>query len=344
MNDEDFRELGDNDLDLFFFISDKNKDIDEISVIQSSGIEDDNFLENNNLFNMTNKSLASALKNNNNEKNEENGLEIDNTINNPNINKNNENMKSADNKSNMSTSTDNNNSFASLNSNQTLGVDFTQLLKDNGGMNETRATEIPQSKDLPILEEINSQHDNMRRAITKRYNAIKTLSRKWADSNIHSTINELNIMKDTPITNDFFIYAIINRDDISKIPFPLETGANIISHIQTLLRSKFDVYWKTACRAGIIFLKIFMERIEITKQQYKNATPMGQTDPLLEEKMKASDDIIKLFKQIFNSKHLKAHIKPGDKYENNVAYAFYTDLEFFLRPYDDNRIVIRPAY
>ena len=344
LNDEDFRELGDNDLDLFLGKSDKNKDIDEISVIQSSGIEDDNFLENNNLFNMTNKSLASALKNNNNEKNEENGLEIDNTINNPNINKNNENMKSADNKSNMSTSTDNNNSFASLNSNQTLGVDFTQLLKDNGGMNETRATEIPQSKDLPILEEINSQHDNMRRAITKRYNAIKTLSRKWADSNIHSTINELNIMKDTPITNDFFIYAIINRDDISKIPFPLETGANIISHIQNLLRSKFDVYWKTACRAGIIFLKIFMERIEITKQQYKNATPMGQTDPLLEEKMKASDDIIKLFKQIFNSKHLKAHIKPGDKYENNVAYAFYTDLEFFLRPYDDNRIVIRPAY
>ena len=54
--------------------------------------------------------------------------------------------------------------------------------------------------------------------------------------------------------------------------------------------------------------------------------------------------IIKKFKQIFNSKHLKAHFKPGDKYENNVAYAFYTDLEFFLRPYDDNRIVIRPAY
>ena len=210
-------------------------------------------------------------------------------------------------------------------------------------MDQTRNA-IPQSEDLPILQEINSQHDNMRRAITKRYNAIKTLSRRWADSNIPSTINELNIMKDTSITNDFFIYAIINRDDISKIPFPLETGPNIISHIQNLLRSKFDVYWKTACAAGVIFLKIFMERIEIIKQQYKNATPMGQTDPYLEEKMKASEDIVKIFKQIFNSKHLKAHFKPGDKYENNVAYAFYTDLEFFLRPYDDNRIVIRPAY
>ena len=344
LNDEDFRELGDNDLDLFLGKSDKNKDIDEISVIQSSGIEDDNFLENNNIFNMTNKSLSSALKNNN-EDNVENELTINNTINNPNINKKGEEVKSNNNNgnnANESVSMDNN-SFASLNSNQTLGVDFTQLLKDQAGIDQTKNA-IPQSEDLPILQEINSQHDNMRRAITKRYNAIKTLSRRWADSNIHSTINELNIMKDTPITNDFFIYAIINRDDISKIPFPLEIGANIISHIQNLLRSKFDVYWKTACKAGIIFLKIFMEKIEVTRQQYKNATPMGQTEPFLEEKMKASEDIIKLFKQIFNSKHLKAHFKPGDKYEENVAYAFYTDLEFFLRPFDDNRIVIRPAY
>ena len=75
-------------------------------------------------------------------------------------------------------------------------------------MNETKH-EIPQSEDLPILQEINSQHDNMRKAITKRYNAIKTLSKRWADSNIPSTIYELNMMKDSSITNDFFIYAII---------------------------------------------------------------------------------------------------------------------------------------
>ena len=337
INEEEFRELGDNDLNLFLGKSDKNKDVDEISVIQSSGIEDDNFLENNNLFNMTNKSLASALKNNKEENNKDKDLTIDNTINNPNIN----NIK--DNEEAKTNNTVDNNSFASLNSNQTLGVDFTQLLKDQGGINEGK-NEIPQSEDLPILQEINSQHDSMRKAITKRYNAIKTLSRRWSDSNIPSTINELNIMKDTSITNDFFIYAIINRDDISKIPFPLESGTYILSHIQNLLRSKYDVYWKTACRVGIIFLKIYMERIEMTKQQYKMATPMGQTDPFLEEKMKASDEIIKLFKQIFNSKHLKAHFKPGDTYEKNVAYAFYTDLEFFLRPYDDDRIVIRPAY
>ena len=331
---DDFRELGDNDLDLFLGKSGTDKDIDEISVIQNSGLEDDNFLENN-IFNMTNKSLASALRNNT-ENNPTNDLTVNNTINNPNLNNIDDKIK------NQNESSIADNSYASLNSNQTLGVDFTQLLQEHGGMKENK--QVPQAEDLPILQEINSQHDNMRRAITKRYNAIKTLSRRWGESNIPSTIYELNIMQDTSITNDFFIYAIINREDISKIPFPLESGPAIIPHIHNLLRSKFDVYWKTACKVGIIFLKIYMERIEITKQQYKFATPMGQTDPTLEEKMKASDEIIKLFKQIYNSKHLKAHFKPGEGDNDNVAYAFYTDLEFFLRPYDDNRIVIKPAY
>ena len=330
---DDFRELGDNDLDLFLGKSGQDKDIDEISVIQSSGLEDDNFLENN-IFNMTNKSLASALKTENNTPSTD--LTVNNTINNPNLNIDDKNK-------NQNESSLDNNSFASLNSNQTLGVDLTQLLQEHGGINDNKNV-IPQSEDLPILQEINSQHDNMRRTITKRYNAIRTLSRRWADSNIPSTIYELNIMKDTTVTNDFFIYAIINREDISKIPFPLESGPAIIPHIHNLLRSKFDVFWKTACKAGIIFLKIYMEKIELIRQQYKTSSPMGQTDIYLEEKMKASEEIIKLFKQIFHSKHLKAHFKPGEGEYNNVAYAFYTDLEFFLRPYDDNRIVIRPAF
>ena len=47
-------------------------------------------------------------------------------------------------------------------------------------MNEGKK-DVHQSEDLPILKEINSQHDNIRRAITKKYNAIKTLSIRWSD-------------------------------------------------------------------------------------------------------------------------------------------------------------------
>ena len=82
-----------------------------------------------------------------------------------------------------------------------------------------------------------------------------------------------------------------------------------------------------------------MEKIEITRQQYKNANPMGQTDPFLEEKMKASEDIIKLFKQIFNSKHLKIlssfllkhniHMK---KYTISIraVYKFFFNLKLYF--------------
>ena len=315
-NNDAFRELGDNDLDLFLGNSTHDKDIDEISVIQSSGLEtEENFLDNN-IFNMTKKSLLPNNENKNNEKEKEKEIPINNL------------------------NTSNNTSFASLNSNETLGIDFNQLIADQAGMNETKHG-ISQSEDLPILQEINSQHDNMRRSITKRYNSIKALSKWWQESNIPHTVNELNILKDTTVTKDFFIYAIINRDDINKIPFPLESATIIIPQIRNLLRSKYDVFWKTACKAGIIFLKIYMEKIELAKQQFKNASPMEQTDPNIEGKYKATDEIIKMFKDIFNSKFLKAHFKPGDNINNNVAYAFYTDLEFFLRPYDDNRIVIR---
>ena len=84
-----------------------------------------------------------------------------------------------------------------------------------------------------------------------------------------------------------------------------------------------------------------MERIELVKQQYKNASPFEQTDPNIENQYKASDEIIKMFKDIYQSKFLKSRFKPGDNINNSVAYAFYTDLEFFLKPYDDKRSVIR---
>ena len=99
------------------------------------------------------------------------------------------------------------------------------------------------------------------------------------------------------------------------------------------MKSKIDVYWKTACRAGMTFLKIFMEKIEITKINKKNASPM-QTDPILEERNKKCDELIKIFKQIYESQYLKKHIKRGDNESNSLAYAFFTELEFFLKSFE----------
>ena len=204
-------------------------------------------------------------------------------------------------------------------------------------INETK-NKIPQSEDLPILQEINYHHDNMRANITKRYNGLKIVTEWWKKSDIPSTLNALKILKDYSIVKDFFYYAIISREDITKIPLTLDSASVLLPYVYILMKSKIDVYWVTACRAGMTFLKIFMEKIDIIMKNKKGAQGIG--DRLLEEKIKKCEETVKIFRQIYESIFLRKHIKEGNKEGNNLAYAFYTDLEFFLKSYGDNNKII----
>jgi hypothetical protein len=320
-NDNDgFKEFGEKDMDEFFGKS-QNRNLD-ISAIQSYPIENDGGFLDLPMFSNTQKQTSSSS-----------------TSISKNENSNQDKKMTLDELSSSNTSTINNKSFASLKSNETLGIDFTQFIEENGMLNEPKHP-VPPSQDLPILQEINSQHDNMRCIITKRYNGLKIVTERWKNSDIPSTLNALQILKDYSVVKDFFDYAIISRKDISRIPLTLDSALIMLPYVHTLMKSKVDVYWKTACRAGMTFLKIFMEKIENTKINKKNASPM-QNDPILEERVKKCDELIKLFKQIYESTYLKKHIKKGDNENNSIAYAFFTDLQFFINSYDDNnRIVI----
>ena len=230
-----------------------------------------------------------------------------------------------------------NKSFVTLKSNETLGIDITQLMEENGMLTDEK-TLISQSQDLPILQEINHQHDNMRATITKRYNGLKIVTGWWKKSDIPSTLNALRILKDYSVVKDFFYYAIISREDITKIPLTLESATVMLPYVYILMKSKVDVYWKTACRTGMIFLKIFMEKIEFTIKSKKNAQMSG--DKILEEKVKKCEETVKIFRQIYESIFLRKHMKEGENDKNNLAYAFFTDLQFFLKSYDDNSKII----
>ena len=199
-------------------------------------------------------------------------------------------------------------------------------------------TKIPQSQDLPILQEINYQHDNMRANITKRYNGLKIVSEWWKKSDIPSTLNALRILKDYSVIKDFFYYAIVTRNDITKIPLTLDSAIILLPYVYIFMKSKIDTYWKTACRAGMAFLKIFMEKIEITIKSKKNNIGIG--DKILEEKIKKCEETVKIFRQIYESTFLRKRLKEGNKEDNNLAYAFFTDLQFFLKSYDDNNKII----
>ena len=317
IENDDFKEFGEKEVDDFFGKSSQNKNLD-ISAIQSFANENEGTFLDIPMNVSINKKIAKTENNNaNREKNPNSSkMTLDEL-----------NSLSFNNK-------DNNKSFASLKSNETLGIDFTEFIEENGMLNEVKKP-VPQSQDLPILQEINSIHDNMRCVITKRYNGLKIVTDRWKNSDIPSTLNALQILKDDSVIKDFFYYAIISREDIARIPLTLDSAAIMLPYVNILMKSKIDVYWKTACRAGMTFLKIFTEKIENTKINKRNA-PVMQVDPILDERNKKCDALIKIFKQIYESSHLKKHIKIGDNDENNIAYTFFNDLQSFLKSFDDN--------
>ena len=334
-SNEDFKEFGEKEIDDFFGKSLQNKNLD-ISAIQSFTTDNEgvffdfpmsastkNFTEPSEFQNENKKSISISI---NNDSKEEKNI----------VTKNDKKM-TIDEISTKSFNNNNNKSFKSLKSNETLGIDFTQLIEENGMLNETKHV-VPQSQDLPILQEINLKHDNMRCVITKRYNGLKIVADRWKNSDIPSTLNALQILKDYSVVKDFFDYAIISREDINLIPLTLDSAVIMLPYVYALLKSRIDVYWKTACRAGMTFLKIFMDKIENTKNNKKNSSLM-QVDPILEERVKKCDELIKIFKQIYESSYLKKHMEQGDN-ENNLAYAFFIDLQDFLKSYDNNNRII----
>jgi len=322
----EFNDFGEKDVDLF--LGGQNKNLDISAIPSMIGDNDTNTLNDismlssiKKIYNSKNTLMSSTNDNNNNKKLT---LEDLSSSNKPQTSLN----------QNATSNLNDNKSFVTLKSNETLGIDITQLMEENGML----CNIVPQSQDLPILQEINSQHDNMRASITKRYNGLKIVTEWWKKSDIPSTLNALRILKDYSVVKDFFYYAIISREDITKIPLTLDSATVMLPYVYILMKSKVDEYWTTACRTGMTFLKIFMEKIEITMKSKKNAQGIG--DKLLEEKIKKCEETVKLFRQIYESIFLRKHIKEGDNDKNNLAYAFYTDLQFFLKSYDDNNKII----
>ena len=102
--------------------------------------------------------------------------------------------------------------------------------------------------------------------ITKRYNGLKIVADRWKNSDIPSTLNALQILKDYSVVKDFFDYAIISREDINLIPLTLDSAVIMLPYVYSLLKSKIDIYWKTACRLFLKFLWIKLKILKIIKK------------------------------------------------------------------------------
>lgn len=217
-----------------------------------------------------------------------------------------------------------NTSFASHKTSEPMGLDFNKFLQVNP---DETIHEISQTNDLSLVQAINEQHISIKGAIVKRCNSLKMVSKWWSDSNISSALTALNMIKDLPVINDFFNFALIQREDIKKIPLSLDHAISLLSHIYSLINSKYESYCKTGCKAGVILLKNFNERISLVKS---NISGMESK----EERLKKSEVIIDIFDKIFKSSQLDKLRKITKNQDIcQLATSLYTDLEFFLKPY-----------
>ena len=193
---------------------------------------------------------------------------------------------------------------------------------------------ISQTNDLPLIQEINDKHSNYKNVITQRSNSLKNVAKWWGESNISSTINALKLIKDISVVNDFFKFAFFDREDIEKIYFSYDHALGLLPFINNLISSKYEVYNFTGCRTGMIILRIFNFKIS-NRHQFS-----GDDNSIKDDKLKKSNELIQNFDKIFKNTNLKKLI---EKTKNNelckFANSFYTDLEFFLKPYRNKNII-----
>ena len=316
-----------------FINSDKSNEIDSISIIDNITEIDDPFLEDP-IFTSTKRS-----KNTLNESNftlSENNINLNNT----------------------------NTTFKTINSNETLGLDIDNFMNNSkltissaqNQMNFNQTIhEIPKSKDLPILTEINSQHDRIRKEITKRKNHLINIISAWNDSDMFSVIKSLQKAHDLSVVNDFFTYAFVGRNDIAKIPISLEQSLILLPYVKNLINNQYNAYNITGCKTGMIFIKILFEIVVTTKQNLnsnlKGLDVFEKLDSDFEEKVNKCDEIIRIFKEMEENKKLKKLCLENKKVVSEAAKNFLSELEFFLQPFkyqnyneSSNKIFIKPEF
>ena len=318
-----------------FINSDKSNEIDSISIIDNITEIDDPFLEDP-IFTSTKRS-KNALN--------ESNFTLSENNNNNNLN-------------------NTNTTFKTINSNETLGLDIDNFMNNSkltissaqNQMNFNQTIhEIPKSKDLPILTEINSQHDRIRKEITKRKNHLINIISAWNDSDMFSVIKSLQKAHDLSVVNDFFTYAFVGRNDIEKIPISLEQSLILLPYVKNLINNQYNAYNITGCKTGMIFIKILFEIVVTTKQNLnsnlKGLDVFEKLDSDFEEKVNKCDEIIRIFKEMEENKKLKKLCLENKKVVSEAAKNFLSELEFFLQPFkyqnyneSSNKIFIKPEF
>ncbi len=178
-----------------------------------------------------------------------------------------------------------------------IGIDFDHLEDFSGSI---RRIESP--KDIPIIEEIASSHNQIQNILKLRKNSLKSLEKEWTKGNISKVIQDLSAIKDKGVSCDFFnsafMYNGYNKDYVK-----LDDYVALLPSIEKLVNSKYEYCFRCGIKMVCMLFDLYSDSIRQCKKSMK-------TDA---KTMENYDKLITFFENIPNSEKIKTRDLNQDK-------------------------------
>ena len=144
-----------------------------------------------------------------------------------------------------------------------IGIDFDHLEDFSGSI---KKVDLP--KDIPIIEEIASSHNQIQNILKHRKASLKSLEKEWVKGNISKTIQELNTIKDKGVSCDFFNSAFMfngyNKDYVK-----LEDYVIILPLVEKLVNSKYEYCFRCGIKMVCMLFDLYSDSIRQCKKNMK---------------------------------------------------------------------------
>ena len=178
-----------------------------------------------------------------------------------------------------------------------IRIDFDHLEDFSGSI---RRIESP--KDIPIIEEIASSHNQIQNILKLRKNSLKSLEKEWTKGNISKVIQDLSAIKDKGVSCDFFnsafMYNGYNKDYVK-----LDDYVALLPSIEKLVNSKYEYCFRCGIKMVCMLFDLYSDSIRQCKKTMK-------TDA---KTMENYDKLIQFFANIPNSEKIKTRDLNADK-------------------------------
>ena len=144
-----------------------------------------------------------------------------------------------------------------------IGIDFEHLEDFSGSIKK-----VDSPKDIPIIEEIASSHNQIQNILKHRKASLKSLEKEWVKGNISKTIQELNTIKDKGVSCDFFNSAFMfngyNKDYVK-----LEDYVIILPLVEKLVNSKYEYCFRCGIKMVCMLFDLYSDSIRQCKKNMK---------------------------------------------------------------------------